>query len=84
VAKGGPAAHASADPTGIRAWTAPDTRLRRQRQCEGNPRLDANGEPIFNQIIEFADRAPADCFRAMVLELNRREHPEAIDDRGAP
>jgi hypothetical protein len=48
------------------------------------PAARCQWRPIFNQIIEFADRAPADRFRAMVLELIRREHPEAIDDRGAP
>jgi hypothetical protein len=33
---------------------------------------------IFNQIIEFADRAPADRFQAMVLDLIRAAHPGAL------
>jgi hypothetical protein len=33
---------------------------------------------IFNQIIEFADRAPADRFQAMVLDLIRAALPDAL------
>jgi hypothetical protein len=51
---------------------------------DGNPRFDANGKPIFNQIIEFADRATADRFQAMVPELICREHPDALDEGRAP
>jgi hypothetical protein len=46
----------------------------------GNPRLDANGKPIFNQIIDFRDRATADKFNALVLALVRAAHPDALDN----
>ena len=49
---------------------------------EGRPRLDANGKPTYNQIIEFVDRAAADRFRDLVLDALRREHPDALG--GAP
>jgi hypothetical protein len=45
----------------------------------GNPRFDADGKPIFNQIIEFRDHATADRFGAMVLELIRSEYTDALD-----
>lgn len=48
-------------------------------------RLDANGKPIFNQIIEFRDRAAADKLNALVLGLIRAEHRAALshpDGRG--
>jgi hypothetical protein len=48
---------------------------------DGNPRLDASGKPLFNQIIEFRDRATADRFNAMVIDLIRASHPEALEDR---
>jgi DNA-binding cell septation regulator SpoVG len=56
----------------------------KQLHHNGDPRFDATGKPIFNQIIEFADLATADRFQAMVLELICREYPEALDGRGAP
>jgi hypothetical protein len=52
----------------------------KQLDRDGKPRLDANGKPIFNQIIEFRDRATSDRFAAMVLELIRAAHPGAFDD----
>jgi hypothetical protein len=48
-------------------------------------RVGANGKPIFNQIIEFRDRATADKFNALVLGLIRAEHRAALshpDGRG--
>jgi len=33
------------------------------------PRIDINGKPIFNQIIEFRGRATADRFSPMVIDL---------------
>jgi len=48
-------------------------------------RVDANGKPIFNQIIEFRDRAAADKLNALVLGLIRAEHRAALshpDGRG--
>ena len=50
----------------------------------GNPRVDANGKPIFNQIIEFRDRSTADKFNALVLGLIRAEYPDAFDRDVAP
>jgi DNA-binding cell septation regulator SpoVG len=57
---------------------------RKQLDRDGDPQFDANGKPILNQIIEFADRATADRFQAMVLELICREYPEALDVEDAP
>ena len=55
---------------------------------DGTPARDANGKPVYDPIIEFANRAAADRFSAMVLELVRRDHPNALagtDDLfGAP
>lgn len=53
--------------------------LQKQLDRDGRPRLDADGKPIFNQIVEFRDRAMADRFNAMVLELVRRERPDVLD-----
>jgi hypothetical protein len=50
----------------------------KQFDRDGNPRLDANGKPQFNQIIEFRDRATADRFNAMVIDLVRAKYPEAL------
>jgi DNA-binding cell septation regulator SpoVG len=47
----------------------------KQVDRDGQPRLDANGKPIYSQIVEFRYRATADRFAAMVLNLVRREHP---------
>jgi hypothetical protein len=51
----------------------------KQLDRDGNPRLEGNGKPIFNQILEFRDHATADRFGAMVLELIRSEYPDALD-----
>jgi DNA-binding cell septation regulator SpoVG len=52
----------------------------KQLDRDGNPRLDANGKPIFNQIVEFRDRATADKFNELVLALVRAAHPAALGD----
>jgi hypothetical protein len=52
----------------------------KQLDRDGNPRLDVNGKPQFNQFIEFRDRATADRFNAMVIELVRAKYPEALGD----
>jgi hypothetical protein len=66
--------------TGTRGpWIAMPSQ--KQLDRDGNPRLDASGKPLFNQIIEFRDRATADRFNAMVIDLIRAAHPEALEDR---
>jgi hypothetical protein len=54
----------------------------KQLDRDGNPRLDANGKPVFNQIIEFRDRATADRFSAMVIDLIRGAHSGALAGMG--
>jgi DNA-binding cell septation regulator SpoVG len=44
-------------------------------------RLDAGGKSIYSPILEFRDRATADRFNAMVIDLIRRQRPEALEDR---
>jgi DNA-binding cell septation regulator SpoVG len=45
---------------------------------DGNPRVDAAGKPIFNQIVEFRDRATTEKFNGLVIELLRAAHPDAF------
>ena len=52
--------------------------VQKQFDRHGDPRFDANGKPIFSQIIEFGDRATADRFAAMVLDLIRASHPDVL------
>ena len=47
----------------------------KQLDRDGNPRVDATGKPIFNQLIEFRDRATADRFNEMVIALVRAADP---------
>jgi hypothetical protein len=69
--------------TCFRGWGSPDEvapaagpeAARPRRQA----RHDVNGKPIFNQILEFRARATADRFGAMVLNLIRSKHPDALD-----
>jgi hypothetical protein len=42
---------------------------------DGNPRVDAAGKSIFNQLIEFRDRATTDRFNEMVIALVRAADP---------
>jgi hypothetical protein len=53
----------------------------KQLDGDGNPRLDASGKPLFNQIIEFRDRATTDRFTVMVIELVRARYPEVLEGR---
>jgi len=54
----------------------------KQLDREGQPRLDPNGKPTYNQIVEFVDRTAADRFRDLVLDALRREHPDAFSGGG--
>lgn len=47
----------------------------KQLDRDGNPRVDANGKPLFNQLIEFRNRATADRFAEMVIALVRAADP---------
>jgi hypothetical protein len=47
----------------------------KQLDRDGKRRVDAKGKPIFNQLIEFRDRATADRFSAMGLALVRTADP---------
>jgi DNA-binding cell septation regulator SpoVG len=51
----------------------------RQTDKDGRPRLDANGKPIYAQMIEFRDRATADRFGRTILDLVQRHQPEVFD-----
>jgi DNA-binding cell septation regulator SpoVG len=51
----------------------------KQVDQDGQPQLDANGKPRWNQIIEFRDQATGDKFRDAILDALRRQHPEAFD-----
>jgi hypothetical protein len=46
----------------------------KQLDQDGNP-----AKPIWNPIIEFANRASYDKFQTIVLEALRRAHPKAFD-----
>ena len=58
-------------------WAA--TPAQKQFDPDGNPRLDPNGKAIFKPIIEFRDRSTADRIEALVIELVRAAHLDAID-----
>jgi hypothetical protein len=45
------------------------------RAARGQQRIDVHGKPIFNQFIEFRDRAIADRFNEMVIALVRSADP---------
>jgi len=47
----------------------------KQFDRDGQPRLDANGKPIFWPLVEFRDRATADRFNDMVIALVRAADP---------
>jgi hypothetical protein len=59
------------------AWVAMPSVKRFDR--DGNPVRDANGKPIYDQIVEFRDKATADRFSALIIELVRREHPNDLE-----
>jgi hypothetical protein len=70
--EGRPAASAIAGRVGIRAWTAPDTRLRRQRQCQS---IWSLGPRVFFELIEELNR-----YHDLGEDLDeRRERSAALD-----
>ena len=42
-------------------------------------RLDANGKQIYSQIVESKDKATADRFRDLILDLVRRQSPGDLE-----
>jgi hypothetical protein len=44
--------------------------------------LEENGKKRYAPFLSWPDRAAADRWSAAVVELVRRHHPDAIDDRG--
>jgi DNA-binding cell septation regulator SpoVG len=46
---------------------------------DGKPRLDGGDKSIYSPILEFRDHATADRFAAMVIEVVRRQRPEALE-----
>jgi hypothetical protein len=46
-------------------------------------KLDANGKPSFQAVIEWRTRDLADRFSAAVIEAIAAAHPSALDDGGA-
>jgi hypothetical protein len=51
----------------------------RQLDRDGQPKSDVNGKAIYNQLIEFRDRATSNRFAAMILDLIRGAHPDAFE-----
>jgi hypothetical protein len=49
----------------------------------GMPVLGPKGKPVWNSYIEFRDREVRTKFQDTVLEMLRRQHPDAFDDAGA-
>jgi hypothetical protein len=47
----------------------------------GRQRTDANGKRAFGQLLEWRNRNLSDRFSAALVDLVRREHPEALEDR---
>jgi hypothetical protein len=45
---------------------------------DGQPRL-VNGRSVWNDLVDFRERATRDRFQAPILELLRRLHPEAFE-----
>jgi hypothetical protein len=56
----------------------------RQRDPDGNPLLDATGKPLWNPVIEFADRNARDRFTELVLSALRQQHSGAFDPQAPP
>ena len=56
----------------------------KQLDRDGNPRFDANGKPLWNQIVEFRDRAVRDRFNRAVIEALRTTHAELFEGEGEP
>ena len=50
----------------------------KQLDRDGQPRLDANGRPVYRALIEFRNRRIAERFNAAVLDALRREDPYAL------
>jgi hypothetical protein len=55
-------------------WVAMPTQ--KQFDRDGNPRLEANGKPIFNPFIEFRYRATSDGFSREIVEFIRAQYPD--------
>jgi hypothetical protein len=51
----------------------------KQADADGNPRLDANGKALYEQIIAFRDRKTSDRFGAMVIALVSAAHPGSLE-----
>jgi hypothetical protein len=49
----------------------------------GQHRRDANGKPAYTAMLSCRDRHLSDRFSAAVVELVRRQHPEALAGEGA-
>src|SRR6516165_4750555 len=56
----------------------------KQLAPDGSPRLGPDGKPVWNQIVEFRDRAIRDRFDRIVLAALRAAHPEAFGGEGEP
>jgi hypothetical protein len=55
----------------------------KQLDPDGKPRIDDRGKPIWNQFVEFRDRATRERFEERVLSRLRRQHPELFEGEGA-
>lgn len=51
---------------------------------DGAQKRAANGKLQYAPILAWRDRELSDRFSAAVVELVQRQHPEALDDGGAP
>jgi hypothetical protein len=50
---------------------------------DGKQRLDVNGKPQFQPLIEWRDRTLSDRFSEAVVALVREQHPDALGDGNA-
>jgi hypothetical protein len=62
-------------------WIA--TPSEKRLDADGKPVIGPEGKPVYNQFIEFRDKASRDRFQDAILELLRSAHPELFDG-GAP
>ena len=65
-----------------KAWAALPSKP--QIDKEGKHKTDANGKAAYVPVLEWKNRELNDRFSAAVVEIIRREHPDALDDGTAP
>jgi hypothetical protein len=56
----------------------------RETDSDGRPKLDINGKPIWQPIVEFRDKLTRQRWQDTILVALRKAHPEAFDDGDVP